>query len=84
MLFEFENRFGDSASAMSRLTERERRIVGLVAAGSTPEDVAKHLFLSPRAVEWSLAKIDRKLQPHTPSTVAPGSRQQAYEEGNRS
>jgi DNA-binding CsgD family transcriptional regulator len=84
MLSEFENRFGHSAIAMSRLTERERRIVGLVAAGSTPEHVAKHLFLSPRTLEWSQAKIDRKLRPHAPSAVDPGSRHQTHEEGNRS
>lgn len=46
---------------LSRLSETERRIVGLVAAGHTNEEVAQRLFLSPKTVEWSLTKIYRKL-----------------------
>jgi DNA-binding CsgD family transcriptional regulator len=46
---------------LSRLTESERRIVGLVVSGRTNDEVAKRLFLSPKTVEWSLTKVYRKL-----------------------
>jgi DNA-binding CsgD family transcriptional regulator len=48
-------------SRLSRLSETERRIAALVAAGHTNEEVAQRLFLSPKTVEWSLTKIYRKL-----------------------
>jgi DNA-binding CsgD family transcriptional regulator len=46
---------------LSLLSETERRIVSLVAAGRTTEQVGDRLYLSPQTVEWSLAKIFRKL-----------------------
>jgi DNA-binding CsgD family transcriptional regulator len=49
-------------SALGRLTESERRIVGLVVAGRTNHEVAQRLFLSPKTVEWSLTKVYRKLR----------------------
>jgi DNA-binding CsgD family transcriptional regulator len=55
MLSEFGN-------GVSRLSEQERRMVGLLATGKTPAEVAERLFLSVKTVEWSLAKIDRKLR----------------------
>jgi DNA-binding NarL/FixJ family response regulator len=48
-------------SRLSQLSETERRIAALVAAGHTNEEVAQRLFLSPKTVEWSLTKIYRKL-----------------------
>lgn len=57
---------GDGArtarGALGRLTESERRIVGLVVAGRTNDEVAQRLFLSPKTVEWSLTKVYRKLR----------------------
>jgi DNA-binding CsgD family transcriptional regulator len=47
---------------LSRLSETERRIVGLVVAGRTSDEVAERLFLSPRTVEWCLTKAYRKLR----------------------
>jgi DNA-binding CsgD family transcriptional regulator len=52
---------GTVRGALSRLTEVERRIVGLVMAGRTNGDVAERLILTPEAVEWSLTKAYRKL-----------------------
>jgi DNA-binding CsgD family transcriptional regulator len=46
---------------LSRLSETERRIVSLVAVGRTTNQVGERLFLSPQTVEWSLARIYRKL-----------------------
>jgi DNA-binding CsgD family transcriptional regulator len=48
--------------ALGGLTESERRIVGLVVAGRTNDEVAQQLFLSPKTVEWSLTKVYRKLR----------------------
>ena len=56
---------GNSRSArghLSRLSETERRIVGLVVSGHTNDEVAERLFLTPSAVEWSLTKVYRKLR----------------------
>jgi DNA-binding CsgD family transcriptional regulator len=50
-----------ATARLSRLSETERRIVALVVAGHTNEEVAQRLFLSPKTVEWSLTKIYRKL-----------------------
>jgi len=46
---------------LSTLSESERRIVGLIVSGCTDAEVAERLFLCPKAVEWSLAKVCRKL-----------------------
>jgi DNA-binding CsgD family transcriptional regulator len=54
----------------ARLSETERRIVALVVAGHTDEEVAERLFLTPRAVEWSLAKIYRKLMVRSRAELA--------------
>jgi DNA-binding CsgD family transcriptional regulator len=47
---------------LSPLSEAERRIVGLVVAGRTDDEVAQRLLLSPETVEWTLTKIYRKLR----------------------
>ena len=46
---------------LSGLSETERRIVSLVAVGRTTAEVGDRLYLSPQTVEWSLARIYRKL-----------------------
>jgi DNA-binding CsgD family transcriptional regulator len=55
-----DNRLAGRAE-LSRLSETERRIVSLVAVGRTTNEVGERLFLSPQTVEWSLARIYRKL-----------------------
>ena len=55
---------------LSRLSETERRIVSLVAAGRTNEEVGERLFLSPKTVEWSLTKIYRKLSVRSRTELA--------------
>ena len=62
---------------LSRLSETERRIAALVAAGRTNEQIAQQLLLSAKTLEWSLAKIFRKLvvrsRAELAATVAPAS-----------
>jgi DNA-binding CsgD family transcriptional regulator len=55
---------------LSRLSETERRIVSLVAAGRTNEEVGERLFLSPKTVEWSLTKVYRKLRVRSRTELA--------------
>ena len=43
------------------LSETERRIVELVAAGRRNSEVAAELSLSPNTVAWNLSKVYRKL-----------------------
>ena len=69
--------------ALGRLTESERRIVGLVAAGRTNDEVAQRLFLSPKTVEWSLTKVYRKLRVRSRTELVAklGSGVQAWDGG---
>jgi DNA-binding CsgD family transcriptional regulator len=55
---------------LSRLSETERRIVGLVVSGRTNDEVAERLFLSPKTVEWSLTKVYRKLRVRSRTELA--------------
>jgi DNA-binding NarL/FixJ family response regulator len=48
-------------STLTRLTPQERQIAQLVSGGNSNKDVATHLFLSPRTVEYHLAKVFTKL-----------------------
>ncbi len=48
-------------SGVGSLTESERRVADLAAAGRTNRDVAAALFISPKTVEANLARIYRKL-----------------------
>ena len=47
--------------ALDMLTAQELRMARLVAAGSSNKDVAAHLFLSSRTVEYHLGKVFTKL-----------------------
>ncbi len=44
------------------LTDREREVLGLIAAGSTNREIAEQLFLSPHTVKEHTSAVYRKLQ----------------------
>ncbi|HLH67058.1 MAG TPA: response regulator transcription factor [Solirubrobacteraceae bacterium] len=44
------------------LTEREREVLGLIAAGSTNREIAARLYLSPHTVKEHTSAVYRKLQ----------------------
>ena len=47
---------------MARLTEREREVLDLVAAGRTSKEIGEQLGISPRTVEVYRARLMDKLQ----------------------
>ena len=44
------------------LTEREREVLGLIAAGATNREIAQRLYLSPHTVKEHTSAVYRKLQ----------------------
>jgi DNA-binding CsgD family transcriptional regulator len=54
-------RIGGRTASGEQLSETERRIVELVAAGRRNSEVAAELSLSPNTVAWNLSKVYRKL-----------------------
>jgi DNA-binding CsgD family transcriptional regulator len=54
-------RIGGRTASDGELSETERQIVELVAAGRKNREVAEELNLSPNTIAWNLSKIYRKL-----------------------
>jgi DNA-binding CsgD family transcriptional regulator len=54
-------RIGGRAASGGELSETEERIVALVCAGRTNEEIAQTLSLSAKTVAWNLSKVYRKL-----------------------
>ncbi len=52
---------GGQTSAVSRLTERERAVLKLMAEGRSNRGIGEALFLSPRTIETHIAAIFEKL-----------------------
>ncbi|MFC0038553.1 LuxR C-terminal-related transcriptional regulator, partial [Actinomadura rayongensis] len=59
-----------AASAGAALTETERRLAVLVAAGATNQEAAQRLFLSVKTVEGTLSRIYRKLDVRSRTELA--------------
>jgi two-component system response regulator DesR len=51
-----------SNQAATLLTDREREVLDLIAAGSTNREIAEHLYLSPHTVKEHTSALYRKLQ----------------------
>jgi DNA-binding NarL/FixJ family response regulator len=51
-----------SNQAATLLTDREREVLDLIAAGSTNREIAEHLYLSPHTVKEHTSAVYRKLQ----------------------
>ncbi|OUO91244.1 DNA-binding response regulator [Gordonibacter sp. An230] len=65
------------AAGLSRLTDREREILVLVARGFTNEEIGSNLFISPATVKTHLARIMAKLDAHDRAQLVV----RAYESG---
>ena len=63
-------RLGGRPTERWELTETERRVAGLVAAGRTNREVADALFVSVKTVEWNLSKVYRKLDVRSRTELA--------------
>jgi DNA-binding NarL/FixJ family response regulator len=57
-----DDRVPAGAGDLSDLSERERDVLELVAAGLSNEQIAERLFLSPRTVERHLSNVYAKLR----------------------
>lgn len=49
------------ATVLSTLSDRERKVAGLVGAGLTNKEASRQLFLSPKTIEYHLGNIFTKL-----------------------
>jgi DNA-binding CsgD family transcriptional regulator len=61
---------GGRAASPGSLTDMERRIAVLVAAGNSNQQVANALHVAPKTVEWNLSKVYRKLRVHSRTELA--------------
>jgi DNA-binding CsgD family transcriptional regulator len=58
-------RVGLRPPARSELTASERNVAELITSGLTNREVAAQLFMSPKTVEATLARVYRKLGVHS-------------------
>lgn len=71
-------RDAESEPAAAGLTSRELEILGFVGEGLTNREIAEHLYLSVRTVEWHRARLSAKLGVHGRSElIAIGRTRQA-------
>jgi DNA-binding CsgD family transcriptional regulator len=56
---------GDSYSVAGNLTARQKECLILLEKGATDKEIAKHLSICPKTVEYHLSNIKEKLQCHT-------------------
>ena len=47
--------------SLAALSERERRLVELLVPGRSTEEIARSLLMGTETVDWSVAKLCRKL-----------------------
>lgn len=59
------------SEAMASLTAAERRVAALAADGLTNRQIAEHLLVSVKAVEWHLSNIYRKLEIRSRKALTP-------------
>ncbi|WP_375756197.1 response regulator transcription factor [Corallococcus exercitus] len=64
------NELSSTAPALSRLTLREREVLGYVAAGADNLKIAAHLGITERTVKAHLTSIYRKLGPENRAQLA--------------
>ncbi|MGH2771941.1 MAG: LuxR C-terminal-related transcriptional regulator [Actinomycetota bacterium] len=79
MMSAMDWRLAQSHEALKRLgdlTGRERTIMGWLATGASPEEIARHLFITPKTVKNHLQNILRK--------TGSGSRQELLQLGRSS
>ena len=53
---------GDNAAALAALSPRELEVISLVGTGMSNRQAARLLFVSPKTVEFHLARVFAKLQ----------------------
>ena len=53
---------GAPSGPFPELTSREREVLGLIARGRNNQEIAKHLYLSPKTVRNHISNIFAKLQ----------------------
>jgi DNA-binding CsgD family transcriptional regulator len=58
-------RVGLRPPAAGELTASERKVAELIGSGRTNREVAAELFMSPKTVEATLARVYRKLGVHS-------------------
>lgn len=57
-------RYDPTTGQLARLTDREREVLALVAAGLSNDDIAAHLVVSPHTVKTHLSRTMTKLDAH--------------------
>jgi DNA-binding CsgD family transcriptional regulator len=61
-LFGSLGRPGENATALAALSPRELEVIALVGTGMTNRQAARLLFVSPKTVEFHLARVFAKLE----------------------